>query len=556
MNQQPTTIPRYGKTTRFTLMMSFLSAFIFLLSLPLMISAKKVEPNGVVTSSAAAALADTTVLSGTYQGTVAITVPVQLGVLDLALELEDNGGTLSGHVNDQWTLVYGNGEMPTLHGSVDTSAITPTFTIVSDPFNGQVSGRQVQRSFTLVGEALEGGEVLQGHYTEVITGFIPHPMTMEGLFMVTRAPDVAHDTQLVLSSDATLLPVGDAQATVSVTVLDLEGQPVSGTEVSFSSNLGEVSPATATTNAEGIATTAFTSGNTPGQATITASCCNGATQGVRLQIEDAAPSSIDLQVGHNALEPNGETSITAIVRDQFNQPVSGVAVTLFGSLGSVSPESATSDENGQISATFSAGSDYGQATITVLAESAENSANIEITDNPTSTYSISLVPGWNLVSIPVRPDSTQPADVFASIAGNYEAVYAYGNCTSWQSYNPSSPPFANTLTSIDETKGFWINMTVADTLEVAGTIPDSTTISLCEGWNLVGYPATQTQPIADALNSIAGAYDTANAHDATTDSWQLYNPSAPPFANTLNDMRTGRGYWINATQTGELTIGN
>lgn len=99
-------------------------------------------------------MTQTTVLSGTYEGTVAITVPIQLGLLDLAFDLTDDGGTLTGHVNRSHTLVYD--DEPALSGLVDTSVTTPTFTLESALFDDVVSGRHVERQITLVGEVLEG----------------------------------------------------------------------------------------------------------------------------------------------------------------------------------------------------------------------------------------------------------------------------------------------------------------------------------------------------------------------------------------------------------------
>ena len=40
-------------------------------------------------------------------------------------------------------------------------------------------------------------------------------------------------------------------------------------------------------------------------------------------------------------------------------------------------------------------------------------------------HSISLVPGWNLVSFNVHPTDTAIAAVLSSIAGNYNLVYAW-----------------------------------------------------------------------------------------------------------------------------------
>ena len=117
---------------------------------------------------------------------------------------------------------------------------------------------------------------------------------------------------------------------------------------------------------------------------------------------------------------------------------------------------------------------------------------------------------------------------------------------------------ANDLNDVDEKMGLWIHMTAADTLEVSGTTPNTTDISLCEGWNLTGNPSTQQLSVADALNSIDGAYDLVYGYQAadTADPWKKYDPTAPPFANDLNEMGPGWGYWIDANQNATWTVSN
>ena len=61
-----------------------------------------------------------------------------------------------------------------------------------------------------------------------------------------------------------------------------------------------------------------------------------------------------------------EMNVVATVRDEAKQPVKGELVVFFGSLGVMSPASGLSNASGKVTATFTAGSVPGQATITVL----------------------------------------------------------------------------------------------------------------------------------------------------------------------------------------------
>jgi hypothetical protein len=126
-------------------------------------------------------------LSGDYIGTVAITEPVALGTLDLAFNLADNEGVLSGAVIATRTLVFSG--TPGLAGQITGSmdGITPTFRLDSELFGGVISGREVWRRFALEGEVHDDGQTLVGLYSEAISGFTPDPLAVEGRFLVVRA---------------------------------------------------------------------------------------------------------------------------------------------------------------------------------------------------------------------------------------------------------------------------------------------------------------------------------------------------------------------------------
>jgi hypothetical protein len=174
--------------------------------------------------------------------------------------------------------------------------------------------------------------------------------------------------------------------------------------------------------------------------------------------------------------------------------------------------------------------------------------------------SIPLVTGWNLVSFPLHPASTAIEDVLSSLGSSYDLVYAWdatgghAGAGNWMRYAPGIP--GNTLATLDETQGFWIRMTGEDTLEITGTAPTTTNISLsinASGWNLVGYPSVVNRSMPDALSthgvtdySLVYAY---HADDA--DTWKRYAPDVP--GNDLSELAPGWGYWIKVSEASTLT---
>ena len=172
---------------------------------------------------------------------------------------------------------------------------------------------------------------------------------------------------------------------------------------------------------------------------------------------------------------------------------------------------------------------------------------------------IPLPPGWNLISIPLVTSSRAITDVLSSIAGRYDLAYTYDGCARsdpWKMYGPALPPYANDLSTVQRSQGVWLRATTSTTLTVTGTVPVTTSIPLCLGWNLIGYPSLTSAPPSAALASIAGKYDLVYGYDASdaADPWKRYDPNGPPGENDLTQLEPGRGYWVHATQTTTLTI--
>jgi len=175
------------------------------------------------------------------------------------------------------------------------------------------------------------------------------------------------------------------------------------------------------------------------------------------------------------------------------------------------------------------------------------------------SVSIPLQAGWNLISLPLSPASTAPSDVFSSISGHYDLVYAYDAFDAddpWKVYDVSALPSFNTLNAISESMGLWVRALDPVTLTVTGTFSVQPGIRLAAGWNLVGYPSLFTRLLDEELTSIAGAYDLVylyNAFDAQGP-WKVYDANGQPSFNTLSHMQPGWGYWIRTSQAMTWTV--
>ena len=186
-----------------------------------------------------------------------------------------------------------------------------------------------------------------------------------------------------------------------------------------------------------------------------------------------------------------------------------------------------------------------------------------VTPTPDSTATITVTPqgpyvdialhsGWNLVSLPAQPTTTEATVLFASIADQLECIYQYQTgSTQWLHYCISLPDYANSLSSVDPSMGLWLKATNSVSLRVYYTPTDDRSIQLSAGWNLVAFPGNESTPAVTALASIAGQYTTVGTQVWQDDQlvWKMFDPSGSPSDQTLQILKPGVGYWILATES-------
>jgi len=161
---------------------------------------------------------------------------------------------------------------------------------------------------------------------------------------------------------------------------------------------------------------------------------------------------------------------------------------------------------------------------------------------------IELAIGWNMFSISLRLADSGIQQVLSTIAGKYDAIWAYDAASEeWYRYNLNSPPFLNNLSELKTGVGYWINMTEPGILMIQGTQP-GTTIVLEPSWNLVGYNSQTAKPVAESMSSIAGKYNSVWTYDVHAGQWLRYIPNGQSFLNDLEFMQPGKGYWIDVKE--------
>jgi uncharacterized protein (TIGR03437 family) len=225
------------------------------------------------------------------------------------------------------------------------------------------------------------------------------------LVTVVQTFSTAANLQLVSGNNQTT-PVNQSfSAPLVVSVTDNQGSPVSGATVRFSvaSGAASLNPASAATNAQGMASTLVTAGASAGPIGVTASL-NALSAKFSLTSTAQGPATnvayVYLVSGNQQAGPPGSTFPIPIVvqaLDVLGNPVAGASVSFVASAGlTLSSPVAVTDAQGHASTMVTAGPVPGQYVITASSGSA--SATFTMVVNAQAAY-IQIVSGNNQTAI-------------------------------------------------------------------------------------------------------------------------------------------------------------
>lgn len=138
---------------------------------------------------------------------------------------------------------------------------------------------------------------------------------------------------------------------------------------------------------------------------------------------------------------------------------------------------------------------------------------------------MNIQPRWNLVSVPVTVADLHRSALFPSATSDAFA------------FNGSGYSLTSTL---NYGQGYWINYPSASSLIMNGTSRNSETITLTEGWNLVGSTSASVP---------AGSVTTSPSNILTS-----YFFSYGGGYTVSPKIDPGKGYWVKSSSGGTLTI--
>ena len=267
-----------------------------------------------------------------------------------------------------------------------------------------------------------------------------------------------------------------------------------------------------------------------------------------------------------------DTGIVTLTVANVNDPPTGT-VTISGTVeeGKVlSASNNLADEDGVTNSTvtylWSTGatssaitlghSDVG-AAITVIASytddqgTAESSASaptvsVASASDTSVTQTISLVQGWNLVSLHTQPADMSPSSVFT---GHFDVIKEMRTLRG--TFNTAWPLFLNSIKQLDLADSYWVKANAARSgIQITGAPPTSTVINLTKGWNLIGFPSVGAQETATLFKPLSDR----NAIKTVIGNGEFYMFDSNSMFNDLSSLKPGDGYWVKMNGADVLTV--
>ena len=157
-----------------------------------------------------------------------------------------------------------------------------------------------------------------------------------------------------------------------------------------------------------------------------------------------------------------------------------------------------------------------------------------------ATYTLNLVAGWNLVSIPLTPEDGQISTLFtADQRSDIAVIWDYVGGNDWL-YWTTEPGYSNQFTSLSPENGYYFYCYEPMSVQIIGT-PGSGPIpwgSLSSGWNMIGYPSTSSSAISSLYGDAAVVWKLEN-----NDQWRYWT-TEPNYINEFETLTPGLGYWV------------
>lgn len=172
----------------------------------------------------------------------------------------------------------------------------------------------------------------------------------------------------------------------------------------------------------------------------------------------------------------------------------------------------------------------------------ENSSCIQMT---TQYFDVSfdLNEGWNLISIPYVVENLSLPEVFGVC---FSEISQIKGATKF--YSSKIPTYLNTLENLERSKGYWVEIGSDCSFSVEGLEKEEVILEIKKGWNLISCPLNDSASPSEFFGS-----DFSSVLQIK-DEKSFYSSKIPTYLNTLDEMVTGKGYWVESSSNFEMNF--
>ena len=345
-----------------------------------------------------------------------------------------------------------------------------------------------------------------------------------------KLPLLAPQSSTIKLSSASTNVQANGTTEIRATVLEPSGTPVqNGTTVTFTTNLGTVSPVDART-LNGVATVQFLGNGQSGKAQVRAISGGAASDPLELSVGASSTSRVTVNASPTAVPATGgSTTITAAVVDASGNPIAGVPVTFTTTAGTFSAAVVNTDTAGiarttlttnqPASVTATAGGTSSTATSITLAS--RPTVSITALGTPTegavTTLSISVTPaasGGSPIQSVVVEYGDGSSDNLGSVTGTVSVQHVYGE---EGAYTPTvtatdSTGTASSASTVIFVQPFIVSLSAEKNAPVAGTTSvDFTAVVSPSGSSVASY----TWSFGDGTSQATSSNQTTHTYPNT-----------------------------------------
>ena len=197
-----------------------------------------------------------------------------------------------------------------------------------------------------------------------------------------------------------------------------------------------------------------------------------------------------------------------------------------------------------------------KAAILVKTEGTDSPFDTVPTPDPGSgkdsakVQTIDLKAGWNTISFNVIPKAVKVEEIIQPIVQSGALVKVQDEGGNFMVETDGD--WFNNLESIDISKGYNIKVNADCQLKISGSpVPETTTIPLTQGYNIIGYPSSIERKALDCFKTLIDEGSLIKVQD---ESGNFIIKTGTAWFSNIDSLKPGRGYNVNVNKNTSMSF--